>query len=64
LKNATRLDEIDDFLRDGGSLDDLLIEPEPSGYTRNFSKAGMEVDMRRGRDDESNCNRKANRYRR
>lgn len=45
MKNATRIDEIDDFLRDGGTVDDLLIEPEPSGKKRQFGRVGMEIDQ-------------------
>lgn len=44
MKNAIRIDEIDDFIRDGGSIDEILIEAEPSDKRRVWSKAGMEID--------------------
>lgn len=44
MKDAIRIDEIDDYLRDGGSLEELMIQTEPSRYRRIWSKAGMEID--------------------
>ena len=29
-KNTMRFDEVNDFLRDGGSIDDVIISMEPS----------------------------------
>ena len=45
MRDAIRIDEIDGFLRDGGSIDEILIEPDPSGKKRQFSRVGMEVDQ-------------------
>ena len=47
MKDAIRIDEIDDFLRDGGSIDEILIETEPSDYKRVWSKIGKEIDQDR-----------------
>ena len=45
MKNAIRVEEIDDYLRDGGSIEELLIECEPSDKKRQFGRVGMEVDV-------------------
>ena len=45
MKNAIRVDEIDDYLRDGGSIENLLIECEPSDKKRQFSRVGMDIDL-------------------
>lgn len=45
MKNATRLDEIEGYLRDGGTIDNLLIEPEPSDHKRQWSRIGKEIDQ-------------------
>jgi len=39
-----RIEEVEAFLRDGGSLENVMIETEPSSYRRIWSKVGMEVD--------------------
>lgn len=45
MKNAIRVDEIDDYLRDGGSIENLLIECEPSDKKRQFSRVGMDIKL-------------------
>ena len=45
MKNAIRVDEIDDYLRDGGSIENLLIECEPSDKKRQFSRVGMDIEL-------------------
>lgn len=45
MKNTIRVDEIDGYLRDGGSIDEILIEPEPSNRKRVWSKIGEEIDQ-------------------
>lgn len=45
MKNAIRIDEIEGYLRDGGSIDEILIEPEPSSHKRVWSKIGKEIDQ-------------------
>lgn len=40
-----RVDEIDGYLRDGGSIDEVLIETEPSDHKRVWSKIGKEIDQ-------------------
>lgn len=45
MKNAIRVEEINQFLRDGGSLDEILIECDPSQKKRQFSRVGLEVDQ-------------------
>lgn len=45
MKNALRIDEIEGFLRDGGSVEEILIEPEPSDKRRVWSKAGKEIEQ-------------------
>lgn len=47
MKNAMRIDEIEGYLRDGGSLENVLIEPDPSSFRRIWSKAGMEIDLQK-----------------
>lgn len=47
MKDKTRVDEIDEFLRNGGSVEELMIEPEPSNYSREFSKVGLIVDKQK-----------------
>ena len=49
MKNSTRVEEIEQYLRDGGSIDNLLIEPEPTNHTRQWSKLGKEIDQDRER---------------
>lgn len=45
MKNAIKVDEIDEYLRDGGSIDEILIETEPSNHKRVWSKIGKEIDQ-------------------
>jgi hypothetical protein len=40
-KNSMRFDEVNDFLRDGGSIDDVIISMEPS-TSPIWSLAGIE----------------------
>lgn len=40
-KNSMRIDEVNDFLRDGGSIDDVIISMEPS-TSPIWSLAGIE----------------------
>jgi hypothetical protein len=47
MKNAIRIDEIENYLRDGGSVDEILIETEPSDRKRVWSKIGKEIDQDR-----------------
>ena len=49
MKNAIRIEEIDGYLRDGGSIDELLIETEPSDHKRVWSKVGKEIDQDKDR---------------
>ena len=53
MKNATRIDEIEEFLRDGGGLDELMIEPEPSRYSLQYSRVGIMVDKQKEETHES-----------
>ncbi len=57
MRNATRIDEIDSFLRDGGSLENLIIETEPSDHRRVWSKVGKEIEQSNDETHEWGYNR-------
>ena len=62
MRNAIRLDEIDGFLRDGGSIDEILIETEPSDHKRVWSKAGKEIEQSNDESHSWRFNRITGRY--
>ena len=61
MKRAVKIDEIDDYLRDGGSIEELMIECEPSQKKRQFSRVGMEIDQDKDRRYQNSSIRRWNR---
>jgi len=47
LKNTMRIEEIEGYLRDGGSIENVMIETDPSDHRQIWSKVGIEVDRER-----------------
>lgn len=47
MKRELRIDEIDGYLRDGGSIDEIMIQTAPEDHKRIWSKAGMVVDRQK-----------------
>lgn len=45
MKDTIRIDEIESYLKDGGDIDKILIETEPTDHKRIWSKVGMEIDQ-------------------
>ena len=45
MKDTIRIDEIESYLKDGGDIDNILIETEPTDHKRVWSKVGKEIDQ-------------------